>query len=66
MDESSNAEGSRARIILTSLEGHDYTYEVCFEFPITNNITGYKVFLGGLGIIKALNAYPFYIHIDFN
>jgi hypothetical protein len=50
MDESSNAEGSRARIILTSLEGHDYTYEVCFEFPATNNITGYKALLGGLGL----------------
>jgi hypothetical protein len=50
MDESSNAEGSRARIILTSLEGHDYTYEVCFEFPATNNIIGYKALLGGLGL----------------
>ena len=31
-------------IMLTSLKGQNYTYEVCFGFPAVNNIAEYEVF----------------------
>jgi hypothetical protein len=44
MDGSSNTKAMKWGIMLTSLEGQDYTYEVCFGFPAVNNVLEYEVF----------------------
>lgn len=65
MDGSFNVGGSGARVVLTNPEGHDYTYEVCFEFLATNNVVEYEAFSARLGLVEALYAYPLQVYRDF-
>lgn len=44
VDEASNANGSRAGLILTSLE-EDIQYTLCFKFPFTNNKAKYEALI---------------------
>jgi ribonuclease HI len=65
VDGSFNVEGSGARVVLTNPEGHDYTYEVRFEFSATNNVVEYEAFSARLGLVEALYAYPLQVYRDF-
>ena len=64
VDGSSNINGSRARILLISLNEQVYEYGVRFEFSATNNMLGYKAILVGLCLAEALNAYHMQVYND--
>ncbi|XP_071728668.1 uncharacterized protein [Rutidosis leptorrhynchoides] len=55
-------EASKERLVLTSLEGKEYTYALRFAFTATNNESEYEALLSGMRIaqqlgIKCLDAY---------
>ena len=56
MDSSSNENGSRARIILISPEGHRFHSALRFGFKASNNETEYEALLAGLRVARELKA----------
>nr|GEX43749.1 reverse transcriptase domain-containing protein [Tanacetum cinerariifolium] len=51
-DGSSCADGSKAGLILTNLEGAEFTYSLRFRFEATNNEAEYEALILGLRITK--------------
>lgn len=54
VDGSSNANGSGAGLILTSLKGNDIQYALHFGFLFTNNEVKYEALIAGLKISKEM------------
>jgi ribonuclease HI len=44
--------------------GQVFKYGIRFKFSRTNNVSEYKAFLAGLGLVKSLKAFPFQVHND--
>ncbi|GJZ68395.1 hypothetical protein Tco_0631635 [Tanacetum coccineum] len=55
-DGSSNEGGSRARLILTSPEGIEFTYDLRFEFNASNNEAVNEELLAGLRIAEIMRS----------
>ncbi|KAL7605482.1 hypothetical protein Lser_V15G18132 [Lactuca serriola] len=55
-DGASSREGSGARLILTSPEGEEVTYALCFDFHTSNNKAEYEALLAGLRLAKQMGA----------
>jgi len=64
VNNSSNINGSKARIMLISFEEQVLEYRVCSEFPTINNVLKYEALLTRLHLTEPLNAYPFKVHSD--
>ncbi|GJY01572.1 reverse transcriptase domain-containing protein [Tanacetum coccineum] len=56
MDGSSCLEGSRARLILTSPKGEEFTYALRFKFNASNNEAEYEALVAGLRITKQMGV----------
>ena len=56
VDDSSNASGSRAGLILTSREGDVMEYTLHFEFLATNNEAKYETPIAGLKVMRKADA----------
>ena len=50
VDEAANAQGSGARLILTSLDGIDTEYALIFSFQASNNEAEYEAIIAGLNL----------------
>ncbi|GKB57603.1 reverse transcriptase domain-containing protein [Tanacetum coccineum] len=53
-DGSSCTDGSRAGLILTNLEGMEFTYALRFRFNVTNNEAVYEALIAGLRIAEQI------------
>ena len=56
VDGASNAQGSGAGLILTSLEGIDIEYALRFEFQASNNEVEYEAVIAGLNLAHSLEV----------
>nr|GEX50319.1 reverse transcriptase domain-containing protein [Tanacetum cinerariifolium] len=56
MDGSSCLEGSRARLILTSPKGVEFTYAMKFKFEASNNEAEYEALVAGLRIAEQIGV----------
>ena len=56
VDGASNAQGSGAGLILTSLEGIDIEYALGFEFQASNNEAEYEAVIAGLNLAHSLEV----------
>ena len=56
MDEATNAQGSRAGIILTSPEGIDIEYTLRFGFQASNNKAEYEAVIAGLNLAHSMEV----------
>ena len=56
MDGSSNDGGSRAGLILISLEGHQMNYALRFRFKASNNKAKYEALTAGLELAKEMRV----------
>ena len=56
VDGASNAQGSGAGIILTSLEGIDIEYALRFGFQASNNEAEYEAVIAGLNLAHSLEV----------
>ena len=54
VDGATNAQGSRAGLILTSLEGIDIEYALRFGFQVSNNKAKYEAVIAGLSLTHSL------------
>nr|GEZ41919.1 reverse transcriptase domain-containing protein [Tanacetum cinerariifolium] len=63
-DESSCLEGSGAGLILTSLEGEEFTYALRFEFDASNNKAKYEALIAGLRIAKQMEVKNLVAKVD--
>ena len=54
VDGATNAQGSGAGLILTSLEGIDIEYALIFGFQASNNEAEYEAFIAGLNLAHSL------------
>ena len=64
VDGASNAQGSRANLILTNFEGIMTEYFLLFNFKASNNQAEYEALLTGLQIAKELDIDNLKIFID--
>ncbi|GJV11797.1 reverse transcriptase domain-containing protein [Tanacetum coccineum] len=64
MDESSCIDGSRAGLILTNLEGMEFTYTLRFRFDATNNEAEYEALIFGLKIAKQMGVKNLQANVD--
>ncbi|GJX79524.1 reverse transcriptase domain-containing protein [Tanacetum coccineum] len=64
MDGSSCLEGSGAGLILTSLEGEEFTYALRFEFDASNNEAEYKALVAGLRISEQISVKNLIAKVD--
>ncbi|GJV12402.1 reverse transcriptase domain-containing protein [Tanacetum coccineum] len=64
MDGSSCADGSGAGLILTNLEGAEFTYALRFRFEATNNEAEYEALIAGLRIAKEMGVKNLHIRTD--
>nr|GEZ27364.1 reverse transcriptase domain-containing protein [Tanacetum cinerariifolium] len=55
-DRSSCTDGSEAGLILTNLEGAEFTYALRFLFDATNNEAKYEALIGGLKIAEQMGV----------
>nr|GEW04776.1 reverse transcriptase domain-containing protein [Tanacetum cinerariifolium] len=63
-DGSSCVDGSRARMILTNLEGMEFTYALWFQFDATNNEAEYEALIAGLQIAKQMGVKNLQANVD--
>ncbi|GMH28697.1 hypothetical protein Nepgr_030540 [Nepenthes gracilis] len=56
--------GSRAGIILRTLDGSEIKYSLVSEFRITNNVTKYEALLMGLRLAKECSAKALVVYND--
>ena len=56
VDEAANAQGSGARLILTSPDGIDMEYALRFGFQASNNETEYEAVIVGLNLTHFMEA----------
>ncbi|XP_073102932.1 uncharacterized protein [Elaeis guineensis] len=64
INRASNAQGSRAGLILTNSEGIVIEYALRFNFKTSNNQAKYEVLLAGLKIAKELEIYSLKVFTD--
>ena len=64
VDGSHSEQGSRAGVVIRSLEGAEVSYVVKFEFQLTNNQAKYEAFITGLRLEHALQAKKIEIRAD--
>ena len=55
-DGATNAQGSRAGLILTSPEGIDIEYALIFEFQASNNEAEYEAIIAGLNLAHSMEV----------
>ncbi|GJU68921.1 reverse transcriptase domain-containing protein [Tanacetum coccineum] len=63
-DRSSYADGSRAGLILTNLEGMEFTYALRFRFDATNNEVEYEALIAGLKIAEQMGVENLQANVD--
>ncbi|GJV88936.1 reverse transcriptase domain-containing protein [Tanacetum coccineum] len=63
-DGSSCADGSRVGLILTSLEGMEFTYALRFGFEATNNEAKYEALIAGLRIAEQMGIKSLQANVD--
>ncbi|GKB86668.1 reverse transcriptase domain-containing protein, partial [Tanacetum coccineum] len=63
-DGSSCVNGSRAGLILTNLEGAEFTYAMRFRFEATNNEAEYEALIAGLRIAEQIGVKNLQAHVD--
>ena len=56
VDGSSNTHGSRARVVVSTLEGDSVECALRFDFKATNNQAEYETLIAGLRVCTALRA----------
>ena len=56
--------GSRARVVLISLDGSRLRYAICLHFSASNNTTEYEALINGLCITIELGATQLYVRGD--
>ncbi|GKA15554.1 reverse transcriptase domain-containing protein, partial [Tanacetum coccineum] len=61
---SSCIDGSRAGLILTNLEGMEFTYALRFGFEATNNEAEYEALIAGLRIAEQMGIQYLQEHVD--
>ncbi|GJU23298.1 reverse transcriptase domain-containing protein [Tanacetum coccineum] len=64
MDGSSCVDGSGAGLILTNLEGAEFTYALRFRFDVTNNEAEYEALIAGLRITKQIGVKKLQTNVD--
>ncbi|GKB57862.1 reverse transcriptase domain-containing protein [Tanacetum coccineum] len=64
MDGSSCTDGSGARLILTNLEGMEFTYALRFGFDATNNEAEYEALIAGLRIAEQMGVKNLQANVD--
>ena len=65
VDGASNAQGSGAGLILTSLEGIDIEYALRFGFHTSNNEAEYEAVIAGLNLAHSLGVDQLEVYSDF-
>nr|GEV18450.1 reverse transcriptase domain-containing protein [Tanacetum cinerariifolium] len=63
-DGSSCIDGSRAGIIITNLEGKEFTYALRFKFNTTNNEAEYEALIAGLRIARKMEVQNLQANMD--
>ncbi|GJZ16616.1 reverse transcriptase domain-containing protein [Tanacetum coccineum] len=61
---SSCVDGSGAGLILTSLEGTEFTYALRFQFTASNNEAEYKALIAGLRIAAQMGMHNLHVSVD--
>ena len=56
--------GSRAGVVLISLDGSRLHYAICLHFSASNNTVDYEALINGLRIAIELSAMQLYVHDD--
>ncbi|GJZ37420.1 reverse transcriptase domain-containing protein [Tanacetum coccineum] len=64
IDGSSCIDGSGAGLILTNLEGTEFTYALRFRFDATNNEAEYEALIAGLRIAEKIGVKNLQTHVD--
>nr|GEV89874.1 hypothetical protein [Tanacetum cinerariifolium] len=64
MDGSSCVDGSGVGLILTSLEGTEFTYALRFQFTASNNEAEYEALIAGLRIAPQLEVQNVHLSVD--
>ncbi|GKG55426.1 reverse transcriptase domain-containing protein, partial [Tanacetum coccineum] len=64
MDGSSCTDGSGAGLILTNLEGMEFTYALRFRFDATNNEAAYEALIAGLKIAEQMGVKNIQANVD--
>ena len=64
VDGASNAQGSGAGLIMTSLEGIDIEYALRFGFHASNNEAEYEAVIAGLNLAHSLEVNQLEVHSD--
>ena len=64
VDGATNAQGSRARLILTSLEGIDIEYALKFKFQASSNEAEYEAIIAGLNLTHSLEIDQLEVYSD--
>ncbi|GJU35197.1 reverse transcriptase domain-containing protein [Tanacetum coccineum] len=64
MDGSSCVDGSGAGLILTSLEGTEFTYALRFQFTASNNEAEYEALIAGLQIAAHMGVRNVHVSVD--
>ena len=65
VDGATNAQGSRAGLILTSPEGIDIEYALIFGFQASNNEAEYEAVIAGLNLAHSLEVDQLEVYSDF-
>ncbi|GJW80404.1 reverse transcriptase domain-containing protein [Tanacetum coccineum] len=63
-DGSSCTDSSEARLILTNLEGMEFTYALRFRFDVTNNEAEYEALIAGLRIAEQMGVKNLQANVD--
>ncbi|GKE73973.1 reverse transcriptase domain-containing protein, partial [Tanacetum coccineum] len=63
-DGSSCVDGSDAGLILTSLEGTEFTYALRFQFTASNNEAEYEALIAGLHIAAHMGVHIVHVSVD--
>ncbi|GJZ49700.1 reverse transcriptase domain-containing protein [Tanacetum coccineum] len=64
MDGSSCVDGSGTSLILTSLEGMEFTYALRFQFTASNNEAEYEALIAGLWIATQMGVHNVHVSVD--
>jgi RNase H len=64
VDEASSQQGSRAGIVMTSLQGDMLNYTLHLMYYVTNNIAEYEAMIVSLKLVKELIAREVWLYSD--
>jgi hypothetical protein len=64
VDEASSQQGSRAGIVMTSLQGDMLNYTLHLMYYVTNNIVEYEAMIVSLKLVKELIAREVWLYSD--